>query len=352
MPLRRGRGGGKPGGEERARVEGGMASAMKPNASGKFLVGVDIGGTNVRAGLVDRAGRLVADARRPARALEGPPATLAMVAEAISEAIEKGGAKVADVCGIGMGVPGRHNSRAGICLFSPNFTGWVNVKVVEPIAKEFGLATYMLNDVKTATLGEHRFGAGKGFDHVVMITLGTGIGCGVISDGQLRLGSGEGFSEAGHMCIDVNGPLCTCGSRGCWEALAGRDAIIRMAIFQMQSGQETMLAEHDEVTPAAIAEAAEKGDALAQSVMRHLALYVGVGVSNLVQLYNPQVIIIGGGIAQAGDILFEPIQRVVNTRAHMVPASTCEIRPAALGDDAGIIGGAVLVLREMEKQSQ
>lgn len=324
-------------------------TAMKPNASGKFLVGVDMGGTNIRAGLVDRNGRLVADARRPARAMEGPAVTLGMIAEAIREAIVKGGAKISDVCGIGMGIPGRHNSRAGICLFSPNLAGWVNVKVVEPIAQEFGLATYMLNDVKTATLGEHRFGAGKGFDHVVMITLGTGIGCGVISDGGLRLGSGEGFSEAGHMCIDVNGPLCTCGSRGCWEALAGRDAIIRMATFAMQGGQETALSGYDEVTPATITEAAQQGDALAQSVMQHLALYVGVGVSNLIQLYNPQVIIIGGGIAQAGEILFGPIRRVVNARAKMVPASTCEIRPAALGDDAGIIGGATLVLQQIEK---
>jgi len=256
--------------------------------------------------------------------------------------------RVNDVCGIGMGVPGRHNSAEGICLFSPNLAGWVDVPVVEPIRKEFGLATYMLNDVKTATLGEHRFGAGKGFDHVVMITLGTGIGCGVISDGQLRLGSGEGFSEAGHMCIEVNGPLCTCGSRGCWEALAGRDAIIRRAIFALQHGHDSVLAGEPEITPATIQKAADSGDFVARRVMEETALYVGVGVSNLVQLYNPQVIIIGGGIAQAGELLFAPIRRVVKARAHMVPASTCEIRPAALGDDAGIIGGAVLVLKHME----
>jgi glucokinase len=260
---------------------------------------------------------------------------------------------LSEVAGIGMGVPGLHRSAEGICLFSPNFAGWTHVDVVGPVRDAFGIATYMLNDVKTATLGEHRFGAGRGYDHMVMITLGTGIGGGVISDGQLRLGSSEGFSEVGHMVIEVDGPLCTCGNRGCWEALAGRDAIVRRMIFALATGCASSLAEatgYDQalITPALIGEHAAAGDALASQVWEETMMYVGVGVVNLVTLYNPQVFVIGGGIAQAGDMLFAPVQRVVNARAHMVPASSVRIVPAALGEDAAVVGGASLVLAHME----
>jgi len=326
---------------------------LKPNPSAHYIVGVDIGGTNIVVGLVDREGKIVARSRRPALALDGPPATLGMVKEGIREVLDQAGVSINQVAGIGMGVPGLHRSAEGICLFSPNFSGWTNVDVVGPIRDEFGVATYMLNDVKTATLGEHRFGAGRGYEHMVMITLGTGIGGGVISDGQLRLGSSEGFSEVGHMVIEVEGPLCTCGNRGCWEALAGRDAIIRRMILALATGRQSSLAEaigYDQgrITPALIAEHAGRGDAVASEVWAETMTYVGVGVVNLVTLYNPQVFVIGGGIAQAGRILFEPVQRVVNARAHMVPASSVRIVPAALGDDAAVVGGACLVLAHME----
>jgi glucokinase len=324
---------------------------MRPNQKANFIVGVDIGGTNIRAGLVTRDGRILAEARRPARAMDGPATTISMVAEAIEEALKKGGASSSELCGIGMGVPGRHRSRDGVCLFSPNFAGWENVQVVGPVRDAFGVATFMLNDVKTATLGEHRFGAGKGYDHVVMITLGTGIGCGVISDGELRLGSGEGFSEAGHMIIQTDGPLCGCGSRGCWEALAGRDGIVAQALRIAEKHKDSKLsalAQVGELTPADIFKAAQEGDEAALEAARQTAFYVGIGCSNLIQVYNPQVLIIGGGIAQAGPILLDRAREVVKERARMVPAETCQIVPAALGDDAGIIGGAVLVLREEE----
>jgi len=326
---------------------------IAPNPKGRWIVGVDIGGTNVRAGLLDREGHVLADARAEARAMEGPAATLEQVAHVVSEAMEKGGARAEEVAGIGMGVAGRHDSAKGVCIFSPNFAGWVNVEITPAIERRFGLATYMLNDVKTATLGEHRFGAGRGKRHVVMITLGTGIGGGVISDGEIRLGSSEGFSEVGHHIVDMNGPECTCGSRGCWEAMAGRDAIIRRAVWKLQDGRPSLIAERSgcdlsQITPALIAQAAGEGDAVAREVLDETGTIVGVGLSNLIQLYNPEVVIVGGGIAAAGDLLLEPARQVVRTRAKMVPAETAEIVPAQLGDDAGIVGGSVLVLLHLE----
>ena len=181
-----------------------------------------------------------------------------------------------------------------------------------------------------------------------MITLGTGIGGSLIADGKLMLGSGEGFAEVGHMTVAPDGRLCGCGNHGCWEAMAGRDAIIERAWRALQTGHPSVLgdlADFDlnKITPALIARAANDGDALARGVLEETAMWVGIGVANLIQVYNPQVFIIGGGISQAGDLLFSAIQRTVNWRAQMVPACTTQIVPAALGDDAGIFGGAVLV---------
>lgn len=311
-------------------------------------VGVDIGGHNIRAGVVDAQGRVLSEARRPALADEGPEATLGMVVEAVSEALAEASLGAQEVVGIGMGVPGLHRSAQGICLFSPNFKDWRSVQIVAPIRDAFGgIRTRMLNDVGTATLGEHRHGAGRGYDQVVMITLGTGIGGGAVIDGQLRLGATEGFAEVGHMTIVPDGPRCGCGNHGCWEALAAAEAISQRAIRALQTGRASRLTEAadgrlDLITPALIHEAAAAGDALALEVMHETGMYLGIGVTNLIVLYNPQVIIIGGGIAQAGPMLLDVIQRVATARARMVPASTCRIVPAELGDNAGIVGAAVL----------
>lgn len=310
-------------------------------------VGVDLGGTNIRAGVVDAEGRILGEARRPALADQGMRRSVEQTIEAVAEAISNAGFKTEEIRGIGMGVPGGHDSKQGVCLFSPNFTDSRNVPVTPPVAEATGLPTFMLNDVFVTTLGEHKFGAGRGHDNVVMITLGTGIGGGAIIDGHLPIGHTEGFAEVGHMIIDPEGPFCGCGTRGCWEAIAARDAIIARAITKIQQGRKTEIAEKvryrlGSITPALIAHCAEEGDAVAAEVMAETGYYVGVGIANLIQLYNPEVLIVGGGIAQAGKVLFDPMLRTVQARAHMVPASTCRIVPAELGDDAGVIGGAAL----------
>lgn len=322
------------------------------SATGKLYVGVDLGGTNIRAGVVDEEGRILGEARRPALADQGLRVSVEQTIEAIQGAIANAGFASSEIRGIGMGVPGGHDSKAGLCLFSPNFADSRNVPVTPPVREATGLPAFMLNDVAVTTLGEHRFGAGQGYDQVVMITLGTGIGGGAVIDGELRIGHTEGFAEVGHMIIDPEGPFCGCGNRGCWEALAGRDAIIQRAITKIMAGRKTGIAEKTayrlgSITPALIAHCAEEGDVVAVEVMEETGYYVGLGVTNLIQLYNPQVLIVGGGIAQAGNVLFEPMRRTVRARAHMVPASTCRVVPAQLGDDAGVIGGAVLAALRM-----
>jgi glucokinase len=319
-------------------------------------VGVDVGGTNIRAGVVDGAGRILGEARRPALAERGLRAAVERTIEAIFEAVDNAGFTPADVQGIGLGVPGAHRSREGICMYSPNFADSRGVPVAPPIQEALQLPTFMLNDVSVQTLGEHSFGAGRDYSYVVMITLGTGIGGGAIIDGELRIGPTEGFAEVGHMIIDPEGPFCGCGNRGCWEALAARDAIVRRAVEKIQRGRQTAIAEMVDyrlgsITPALIAHSAEQGDAVAIEVLAETGHYLGVGIVNLIQLYNPEVLIVGGGIAQAGRWLFEPILRTVRARSHMVPASTCRIVPSQLGDDAGVIGASVLAAREVTKMA-
>ncbi len=323
---------------------------IAPNINGTVAVGVDVGGTNVRAGVITPTGeKLGKEGRRETRAMEGVDVTLLMIREAIEEAMANAGVTRADLMGIGFGVPGRHNSDEGLVYYSPNFAGgWTNVSLLPPLEEYFQVACYMRNDVKTASMGEYYFGAGKGYQWVVMITLGTGIGGSLIAKGNLMLGACEGFAEVGHMTVAPNGRLCGCGNQGCWEAMAGRDAIIERAIRLLQTGRASTLGDLtqfdvDAITPQAIAQAAQNGDTLAREVLEETGMWVGIGVANLIQLYNPEVVIIGGGISQAGDLLFGHIHRTVNWRARMVPATTARIVPAALGDDAGIFGGAVLV---------
>jgi len=318
-------------------------------------VGVDVGGTNIRAGVVDPEGRILGEARQPALADKGMRAAVARIIDAIGQAIEAAGVPREEIAAIGLGVPGALRSREGICVYSPNFADSRNVPILPPIKEALGLPSYMLNDVSVQTLGEHRFGAGQGRRNMVMITLGTGIGGGAVIDGELRIGPTEGFAEVGHMTIDPDGPVCGCGNRGCWEALAARDAIVRRAITKLQHGRHSAIAEavdyrFGSITPALIAHSAEQGDPLAIEVINETAHYLGVGIANLIQLYNPEILVIGGGIAQAGRLLFDPILRTVRARALMVPASTCKIVPAQLGDDAGVVGASVLAARQYEQE--
>jgi glucokinase len=324
-----------------------MMMAQKVVASGTLAVGVDVGGTNVRAGVIDEEGHILTEARRPALAPEGADATIGMVKEAIKEALIKAHLKPPRVVGIGMGIPGIHDSAKGVCRFAPNFPTWQNVQLVQPILEEFDRPAFMLNDVATATLGEYVHGAGRGYRNVVMITLGTGIGGGAVIDGELRLGTTEGFAEVGHQIIIADGPECGCGNHGCWEALAGRDAIVERARRLIEHGRVSSLpaavdGNMRDLTPAIISEMSEAGDEVARQVIEETAYYVGLGCFNLVSLYDPEILIVGGGIARVGKILFEIIERTVRARGQFLSAATCKIAFAELGDDAGMIGGAAL----------
>jgi glucokinase len=325
------------------------SASPAPHPDAPYIVGVDIGGTNVRAALVDRAGRILQDARRPSLADHPSEATLAAIHEAVAAVMQAQGIRGTEVVGIGVGLPGIMDSETGVVFWSPNFTAWENVLVPPAVGDPLGLPTYILNDARCAALGELQFGAGRGARHMVMITLGTGIGGAFVVDGRLLLGPNGSIGEVGHMTIDPDGPRCGCGNFGCWEKLCARDAMVERALRKIQAGRATLLVEQakeqEEITPALIAEAAAGGDALAREVMEETGFYVGLGVANLINIMNPEVFVVGGGIAQAGEALFAPLRRTVRARAVALQQRTARILPAELGDNAGVMGGVVLALQ-------
>jgi glucokinase len=326
------------------------SATFPPHPDAPYVVGVDLGGTNLRAALTDREGHIVQDARRPSRSDRPAHVTLENLIDAVREVMDEQKVTAREVVGIGIGLPGIMDSEAGVVFWSPNFLDWRDVAVSPVVSQALRLPAYIINDARCAALGELQFGAGRGVKHMVMITLGTGIGGAIVVDGKLLLGPNGSIGEVGHHTIDVNGRRCGCGNFGCWEALCGRDAIVERALRLIQHGRETQLVElapdRDALTPALIAQAAASGDAVALTVMEETGFYVGIGVANLINMLNPELVVVGGGIAGAGKLLFGPLERTVRVRAVAPQARTARIVPAELGDNAGVLGGVVLALQK------
>ena len=244
-----------------------------------------------------------------------------------------------------MGVAGPIDQN-GVVLSPPNLPGWDNTPLRSLWEEEFRVPVYIGNDCNLAALGEYRFGAGMGRDNIVYIAIGTGIGGGVIIDGRLFTGSGGLATELGHMTIDPSGPRCNCGNTGCLEALASGTAIARAAVERIQCGEAstiTRLATSDlgRVTAETVQTAAISGDKLARDVIERAGRDLGIGITNLLHLFNPELVIIGGGVAMMGELILNPARKTVAERA--MPGFIVPIVPSSLGDDAGLLGAVALV---------
>jgi glucokinase len=245
---------------------------------------------------------------------------------------------------IGIGCAGPVDRQAGLILNPPNLPGWVRVPLVERIEKALGRPAVLENDANAAALGEFRYGAGKGASSLVYLTVSTGIGGGIILDGKIWHGVKDGAGEVGHMTLLPDGPLCGCGNRGCLEALASGPAIARRAREALATGRPSRLREAGDFTAADVVRLAQEGDALAAEVWDEAVRYLGLGVAAIVTILAPQRVVIGGGVAKAGDFLFEPLRREVRRRVKLVPVESVPILPAALGPDVGILGAAAVAL--------
>lgn len=320
--------------------------------SKSYIVGVDLGGTNVRAAVVQRgSGEIKArSANVPSRAQDGAEYTAQQCAEAVRQALANGNIDAIDVQGIGMAVPGHIHPAAGIVLWAPNFKDrWPGIPFADMVSKLIGLPVFLGNDANLAALGEFTFGVGRDVKHLAMITLGTGIGGGVIIDGRLLIGADGGAGEIGHMIVNPGG-RGGFSSFGSVEGEAQRDAICERAERKIQEGRKTKLAEMADfdrfhLSPALIAQAAAEGDEVAIEVFEETGYYLGLCVANLINLLNPQMIVIGGGIASAGELVLDPIRRTAYSCAVRSLSKSCSIVQAELGDNAGIFGAVALVLQ-------
>lgn len=318
---------------------------------GGYIIGVDLGGTSINVGAVPFDGGTVLGMRSlPTEAQHGAKFVVdrmvGMIEAVIRDAKREGGFSDEAVLGVGLGSPGPLDRSSGTVLETPNL-GWRNFPLRDLIANAVGLEAELDNDANAATLGEWWLGAGRGVDSLVGLTLGTGIGGGLILGGEVYHGVSDVAGEIGHMTIDSTGRKCNCGNYGCLEAYASGPAIAARAVEGLEAGAASLLpdmvnGDFARITSETVSEAILAGDAYAAEVMRETAKFLGTGVANLINLLNPEMIVISGGVTRAGDHLFEPLRAEVRKRAFKKAAESCRIVPGELGDMAGVIGAAAL----------
>jgi glucokinase len=363
-----------------------------------LVIGVDLGGTQIRTAVL-RGATLLSRINILTGANTQPDNVLPRMYEAIQEALDKANVSLGQVAGIGVAAPGPLDSKTGIVFSPPNLPGWNGIPLRNLLAERFQTPIYVDNDANAAGLGEYMFGAGQGSRHMVYMTVSTGIGGGVIADGKLLRGANGTAGELGHMTIDWHGERCTCGNIGCLEYIASGTGIARRANEAIQAGEggelltfaRTMLQhsstvadqsalpthsydpttvelhisalEEEENTLAnalqqedeedlqvnarTVALAAEAGIPLARAIIQHAAEALGVGFVNIIHIFNPDMIIVGGGVTQMGPMLMEPALRVVQERAMKAPREAVRIVQAQLGLNVGLIGAGALVYSQL-----
>ncbi len=313
----------------------------------KFIIGVDLGGTNIVVGAMPEDGsREVAVRSEPTRSERGTEAVVdrivAMIAGVISEVMSATGARASDFLGVGVGAPGPLDREQGVVLIAPNL-GWRDFPLRDRVSEAIHLPVTLDNDANCATMGEWWRGAAQGARNVVGITIGTGIGGGLIIDGQLFHGSSDVAGEIGHTTIDSTGRYCKCGNYGCLEAYASGPAIAQRAREALERDEESRLrllvnGNLDAITAATVYDAAREGDALAREIVRDTARFLGTGIANILNILNPDVVVIAGGVTQAGEALFEPLRAEVRRRAFKPAVAKCRIVPGELPGTAGMVG--------------
>lgn len=321
---------------------------MSESTPSRCVIGGDLGGTRFRVALADETGKLLQRRSWLTEADRGLAAVLERVQALIAEVAATSPGSVA---GIAIAAPGPLDPWKGIVYRPPNLPGWDEVHLKEILEARFGIPVSVGNDANLAALAEWRFGAGRGSDYVTYVTVSTGVGGGVIDRGQLLLGSGGGAAEVGHMTIELNGPYCNCGNRGCLEALASGTAISRRAVERLEAGAQSSIlslagGRLEVVTAELVVEAAHQGDAVAREVMWNAGYALGVGLANLMHLYDPQIIVLGGGVTNAGPLLFDPMHQAIQERAMAAFRRRTRITIAELGDDVGLYGAVALALMQ------
>lgn len=309
-----------------------------------FYLGIDLGGTNIKSGVVDDLGRPLSFVHIETEAERGPEVGLDRLVEVGKLGVEASGLAWDEVAAVGLGSPGTMDIQAGLLLDPPNLPGWENWPIRQKLADRLCKPTVLQNDANAAAYGEYWVGAGRNMASVVLFTLGTGIGCGIIDHGRIIEGRHSHGAECGHIIIQMeNARLCPCGQYGHLEAYASATSLVKRAHEALEHEASSLLRKamaEDRLTSQAISEAAEAGDALARRLMRDTARYLAVGAVSLMHTIDPDVIIFGGGMIAAGPTFLEAIRGDIRSMAFPIPAARTRVEYAELGGEAGVIGAA------------
>jgi glucokinase len=319
-----------------------------------LILGVDLGGSKTLAAVVDCQGRMVSSHESVTPATKGREAVIQCIVDSARGALEQAHVAMPEISAVGIGAAGISNPEAGILFTSPNLPGLREVLLGDIIQEKLGKKTFIINDANAAALGELYYGAARDARNFIYVTISTGIGGGIVIDGKIYTGAIGIAGEVGHMTIDDNGPVCNCGNRGCWETLASGTALAREAKLRISKGVKTSILEYaagniENVTPQVIHSAAEKGDKLAKELIARTGYYVGVGLASLMNIFNPELIVIGGGLSNLGDMLLEPAFKTAGKRAYKEAFQAVRFASAELGGNSGVIGAATFALQEMNR---
>jgi len=321
----------------------------KKSLEKKYSIGVDLGGTNIVSTVVNYQGKIVSRLKVPTLAERGKESTIKRIVETIHENIVQSTIASGDIIGIGIGAPGPLDVKKGIINFAPNLPGWRDVPLRKILEDEFNTKVVLENDANAAAWGERCFGAGQGVNNLVCFTLGTGIGGGIIINGKIYHGNNYGAAELGHMTVNKDGPRCNCGNYGCLEAYSSATGIKNRIKNRIKEGMKSKFLDFDEdklfesLRLKSIFEAARKGDRLTKDIVEEAISYLGIAIANIINILNPEMVVLVGGITNEGNKLLIPLGEEVKKRALYSNYKSLKIVIGKLAGNAGVLGAAALL---------
>ena len=329
--------------ESRAIPNGRPPVVLEINPKRGLVAAVDMGATHVNIALADFSAKIIEETSFPFDIKQGPQVCLAEVRRILQELLDRYGISISEIMAVGVGVPGPVIKDAGMVMSPPIMPGWDRYPIRQTLEEAWSCPVSLNNDAELGALGEWAYGAGRGEKNLAFIKVGSGIGAGLIINQQIYGGTTGSAGEIGHITIEENGPLCTCGNHGCMEAFAGGNAIAIQARKMVQSGKRTLLSNIplENITAREVAESARRGDLPSQEIIMRAGTFIGIAIAGVVNLFNPSAVIIGGGVAQAGDLLTTSIRQAVRDRSLHASEQSVHITTAMLGQRSSLIGATV-----------
>lgn len=329
--------------ESRSAPSGRPPVVLEINPDRGLVAAIDMGATHISIALADFAARILQEIEFPFDIKAGPEVCLTQANQHLLYLLESQGLATTDLSAVGVGVPGPVITDAGTVVAPPIMPGWDRYPILATLEEMWGCPVTLNNDAELGALGEWAYGAGRGEKNIAYIKVGSGIGAGLILNKQIYGGTTGAAGEIGHLTIDENGPLCNCGNHGCLEAFAGGDAIAKQGQALVKSGKRTLLSSLplEKITAQDVAEAARRGDLPAQEILRRSGTFIGIAIAGLINLFNPSIVIIGGGVAQVGDIITVPIRQAVRERAMRASEQSVRIITGMLGRRSLLIGATI-----------